>query len=132
MRGEEEAVICASPTDQVDLTAFLARSRSRTISSASSMISDLSELSEEDLLSQSLPEDLFFARQHSTDEPMTPETPDRIAPTDMLTRNRRVRFVSESDDSCNSTLTEVGVGCSAVVCFNFWLDVACRESSYVV
>ena len=39
VRGSEEVVICASPTEQSNLHSFLSRSRSRTLSTASSIMS---------------------------------------------------------------------------------------------
>jgi elongation factor 2 kinase len=111
-RGTEEAVISASPTEVTDISNFLSRSRrSRTVSGVSnnsSIMEDISELSEADLLSShSLPEDNGFGAV-----PMSPDTPDRVAPTDFFNRRgvhpggRRSRFMSESDDSAASTLTE--------------------------
>ena len=65
------------------------------------------ETGEEDMFSQSMPEDSFLSRyRNAGHEPMSPATPDRVAPTD---RGKRLRFVSESDDSSASTLTEVGM-----------------------
>jgi hypothetical protein len=81
-------------------------------------LADLSEEPEDDSgISQSMPDDSYMSGYRPGGaEPMSPATPDRIVATDLRRRlgagaggggTRRLRFVSESDDSSASTLTEV-------------------------
>ena len=79
-------VISASPAERSNLTDFLMRSRSRTMSCS------MSEVSDE-----------YDSSRHSEDDPMTPNSPMQISPI----RGRRIRFLSESDDSASATMTEV-------------------------
>eukprot|EP00914_Ancora_sagittata_P024081 GHVO01047919.1.p1 GENE.GHVO01047919.1~~GHVO01047919.1.p1 ORF type:complete len:716 (-),score=143.89 GHVO01047919.1:798-2945(-) len=103
-RGTESLCQSPSPVDTVDLTAFLARNRSRTIS----MNSHLSELSEEKTEEEDEDEDEDDDSPESRyDEPMSVGSP--LSPIQMLQKRCRNRLVSESelsDDSLPGTLTE--------------------------
>ncbi|KAK2154375.1 hypothetical protein LSH36_269g00033 [Paralvinella palmiformis] len=83
-RQKTEMVISASPSERSDLTNFLLNSRSRNVSTCSTMSDD------------------YDSPRQSEDEPMTPCSPMDISPI----RGHRIRFLSESDDSASSTLTE--------------------------
>ena len=86
-RQKTEMVISASPSERSDLTNFLLNSRSRNVSTCSTI------------------SDEYDSPRHSEDEPMTPCSPMDISPI----RGHRIRFLSESDDSASSTLTEVSL-----------------------
>ena len=98
-----EPVCSPSPTEKVDLTSFLARSRSRTLSRTSSGYSE----EEEDVM----PDQFTFRpqrRQRSSD--MSIGSP--VITTEQL-RNltaMRSRYMSESEDSGADTLSEVKGG----------------------
>ena len=92
VQESEEVVICASPAKQSNLHNFLSRSQSRTLSTASSTMSDVSESCKEDFYSQSLPEDNFLTCQGHTGrafslyrhELMSPVAPHCVAKTDKM------------------------------------------------
>ena len=66
VQESEEVLICDSPKEQSNLHSFLSRSQSRTLSTASSIMSDVSESCEEEFYSQSLPGDSFLMGQGRT------------------------------------------------------------------
>jgi elongation factor 2 kinase len=93
-RGCEEMCISASPVDQVDLTGFLARSRSRSFTSSIGSgggppFSPISESNSEEKMSEGSPEPM---------SPMSPMSPPRYL-------RSRVRFLSESESN-SGTLGE--------------------------
>ena len=110
VRGTETLCQSPSPVEAVDLTAFLAQNRSRTIS-LNSHLSELSERTEEEDDELDDEEDEMMSRSFSgghMDEPMVVGSP--LSPIQLLQRRTRGRFVSESemsDDSLPGTLTEV-------------------------
>lgn len=105
-RGNEFSCESPSATDTVDLTAFLARNRSRTISTHSHL-SELSEKTEEEEEEEEESEE-EESPMSRFDEPMVVGSP--LSPIQLLQRRCRTRFISESemsDDSLPGTLTEV-------------------------
>ena len=98
-RGSEEMCISASPLEN-DLMTFLARSRYRTTSSCSSIMSETT--SEEDGGDGPKLRLSMDSTPPTSPEPMSPGSP---SPLSMPFRRSRVRFMSESDDSNTSTLT---------------------------
>jgi elongation factor 2 kinase len=94
VRGCEEMVVSASPTEALDLHSFLAR-RSRNASSYSSAFSQRTNSEPE----SPQPDDTDDDRE---DEPMSPDIiiPQRRA------RNSRVHFLSESDEGSTTSTEE--------------------------
>ena len=113
-RGTEAMVVCASPADRVDLTAFLSRARTVSSCSAISAISELSEYSEEEhdvLLPAVTVASATTMATGRVIEQMVIGSPLDCPPGAYGRRagGGRVRFLSGSDDSCSSsTFTEVG------------------------
>lgn len=99
-----DPVCSPSPTEKVDLTSLLARSRSNTMSRASTLSRTSSTYSDED--EDELPDLPNTRRQRSSD--MSIGSP--VISTEEL-RNlragRRTRYISESEETDNDSMTEV-------------------------
>ncbi|CAD5123761.1 DgyrCDS12072 [Dimorphilus gyrociliatus] len=93
LKGQLEHCVSPSPTDRIDLTSFLAKSRFRSISSCSTgsdgMHEPVSPMSDK-------PEN-----SPPVDEPMH-----SVSPPHWINNGRRTRFYSESSDSNTSSITE--------------------------